>query len=98
VIGAAFLRSALYMLVWVVEAYKWVIVVRVLLTWVSPDPHNPIVRALAVLTEPALRPFRRLLNPARTGGIDFSPIIPILFLQFLEMFLKEIYHSPWRTL
>jgi len=97
-IGTAFLRSALYMLVWVVEAYQWVIVVRVLLTWVSPDPRNPIVRALAALTEPALRPFRRLLSPHRTAGIDFSPMLPILILQFLEMFLKEIYHSPWRTL
>ena len=97
-IGTAFLRSALYMFIWVVEVYKWVIVVRALLSWVSPDPRNPIVRALAVLTEPVLRPFRRILSPARTGGIDFSPLAPILILQFLEMFLKEIYHSPWRTL
>jgi YggT family protein len=97
-IGTAFLRSGLYILIWIVEAYKWVIVVRALLTWVSPDPRNPIVRALAVLTEPALRPFRRVLSPHRTGGIDLSPVFPILILQFLEMFLKEIYHSPWRTL
>jgi YggT family protein len=95
-IGGAFLRAALSVLIWVIEVYKWTIVARALISWVSPDPRNPIVRALVAVTEPALRPFRRLVNPYRTGGIDFSPLFPILLLQFLEMFLKELYFSPWR--
>lgn len=92
-IGAAFVRAALTVLLTALSGYKWVIVVRALVSWVSPDPRNPVVRALVVLTEPVLRPFRRLLPPHRTGGLDLSPVFAFLLLLFLELFVKEVYHS-----
>lgn len=97
-IGQAFVRAGLTVLVTVVSVYKWVIIVRALISWVSPDPRNPIVRALVVVTEPVLRPLRRLIPPARTGGIDFSPLLAFLPLQFLEIFLKEVYYSVGRPI
>ena len=51
---------------------QWLVILAALVSWVSPDPRNPIVRFLYAATEPILRPFRRILPPRRTGGIDFS--------------------------
>ena len=65
--------------------YMWVIIVRVLISWVNPDPWNPIVRFLDMATEPALAPIRRLLfRVSWRGGIDVSPIILILVIIFLQ--------------
>ena len=97
-IGQAFVRAGLAVLLYAVSGYKWVILVRALISWVSPDPRNPLVRTLVVLTEPALRPFRRLVPPARTGGLDLSPLFAFLPLQFLEIFLKEVYYSAGRPI
>jgi YggT family protein len=64
--------------------YTWVIIIRALISWVSPDPANPIVRLLARLTEPVLAPLRRLLPPRSTGGLDLSPILAILAIQLVR--------------
>jgi len=69
--------------------YMWVIIIRALISWVSPDPYNPIVRFLYRVTEPALRPVRRIL-PIGGMGIDFSPLIVILVIYFLRIFLVRI--------
>ena len=50
----------------------------------SPDPRNPIVQFLRQVTEPVLAPVRRLLPPWKTGGLDFSPLIVIIAIQFVE--------------
>jgi YggT family protein len=71
----------------VLEAYFWVIIARALLSWVNPDPFNPIVRFLYRVTEPVLRPIRRRL-PMQMG-LDFSPLIVIVAIKFLQMFLVE---------
>jgi len=63
--------------------YFWVLLVRALVSWVSPDPHNPIVRALVAVTEPVLRPLRRLVPPRRLGGIDLSPLLAMLLVEFV---------------
>jgi len=55
-----------------------------LITWVSPDPRNPIVQFLRQVTEPVLGPVRRLLPPCKTGGLDFSPLIVIVAIEFVE--------------
>jgi YggT family protein len=68
--------------------YMWVVVIRALISWVSPDPYNPIVVFLHRATEPLLRPLRRRL-PTTGMGIDFSPIIVILGIVFLQKFLVE---------
>ncbi len=63
--------------------YMWAIIVQALLSWVSPDPYNPIVRFLYQITEPVLRYIRKIL-PLGGYGIDFSPMIAILIIIFLR--------------
>jgi YggT family protein len=72
---------------WVLTAYTWVIIIRALISWVNPDPWNPIVQFLVRVTEPVLAPIRRRLPMT---GIDFSPIVAILGLQFLQWFLVPV--------
>ncbi|PKL51444.1 MAG: hypothetical protein CVV37_06410 [Nitrospira bacterium HGW-Nitrospira-1] len=66
--------------------YKWVIIIAALISWVNPDPYNPIVRFLYSVTEPVFRPIRRLIG-YRLGPIDISPIIVILAIIFIQLFL-----------
>lgn len=72
----------------VLTLYMWVIIFRAVISWVNPDPYNKIVIFLYRITEPVLRPVRRML-PFRTAGIDFSPVIVILIIVFLQYFLVE---------
>jgi YggT family protein len=65
------------------DLYMWAIIINALLSWVSPDPYNPIVCFLYQVTEPALRPIRRAL-PMRGMGIDISPIVAILIIIFFK--------------
>jgi YggT family protein len=67
-------------------AYMWIVIGRAILSWVNPDPYNPIVRFLHDVTEPLLSRIRRML-PALGGAIDFSPMILILAIYFLMSFL-----------
>jgi YggT family protein len=67
-------------------AYMWIIIIRAALSWVNPDPYNPIVRFLYQITEPAMALVRRYI-PLRGMGIDFSPIIILLAIVFLQSFL-----------
>jgi YggT family protein len=71
---------------YILEAYKWIIIIAALISWVNPDPYNPIVRFLYSVTEPALRPVRRLIG-FRLGAIDISPVIVILVIIFVQSFL-----------
>jgi YggT family protein len=66
--------------------YMWLIIIRALISWVNPDPYNPIIRFLYKATEPVLYQVRRWI-PLRGMGIDFSPIIVILVIVFLQSFL-----------
>jgi YggT family protein len=68
--------------------YMWVIVIRAVLSWVNPDPYNPIVRLIHQLTEPVMARIRRVI-PLRGMGIDFSPIIILLLIIFLQSFLVK---------
>lgn len=67
-------------------AYMWILIIRAVLSWVSPDPYNPIVRALYSITEPVLSFLRRRF-PVMAGSIDFSPMVAILVILFLQYFL-----------
>ena len=73
----------------IIFLYKWVVIISALLTWVRPDPNNPIVQMLYRLTEPAYALVRRYI-PTVFGGMDLSPVILIFALIFLETFLKSI--------
>ena len=68
------------------DIYKWVVIISALISWVNPDPYNPIVRFLHSVTEPAFRPIRRLIG-YRLGPIDISPLIVILAIIFTQKFL-----------
>jgi YggT family protein len=63
--------------------YMWVIIARALISWVNPDPWNPIVQFLERITEPVLAPIRRWIGLRM--GIDLSPIIAILIISFLQI-------------
>lgn len=74
------------MLELVLEAYFWIIIARAIISWVSPDPYNPIVRFLHRVTEPVLRPIRLRL-PTLAMGLDLSPMVVLLAIYFLKSFL-----------
>jgi YggT family protein len=63
---------------------KFLIIAAALVTWVSPDPRNPVVQFLFRSTEWILRPCRWILPPRATGGIDFSPIVAILLIVLVQ--------------
>ncbi len=70
----------------VLWAYFWIIIARAVLSWVNPDPFNPVVRFLYRVTEPVLRPIRHRL-PTLAMGLDLSPMVVLLGIYFLESFL-----------
>ena len=66
--------------------YMWVLIVRAFLSWVNPDPYNPIVQFLYKVTEPVLYPVRRAIGGFGLG-LDLSPLVVILVIVFLQRFL-----------
>jgi YggT family protein len=76
----------------VIGIYIWVVIIAALITWVNPDPYNPIVRFLRGVTEPVYSFIRRYI-PTVFGGIDIAPIILILALQFLQILINNIIAS-----
>jgi YggT family protein len=66
--------------------YLWLIIARALLSWVNPDPYNPIVRFLYNVTEPVLGWVRRRV-PLIFGGLDLTPLLVLLAIIFLQRFL-----------
>jgi YggT family protein len=70
----------------VLTIYMYIIIIAVLISWVNPDPYNTIVRLLYSITEPVLRPVRRLIG-YRLGPIDISPLVVILVIIFIQSFL-----------
>lgn len=90
-IGA--LARVLDLVLW---AYWWILIARVLVSWINADPWNPIVQFLHRVTEPVLAPIRRHL-PTWRWGLDLSPVVAILALYFLEWFLvASLKELAWR--
>jgi YggT family protein len=79
------LAKVIDMLLWF---YMWILIARVVISWVNADPYNPIVRAIVTATEPLLYRIRRSL-PVFAGGIDFSPLIVFAGIYFLQIFLVQ---------
>ena len=73
-----------YFIRWALDIYSWIIIASALISWVSPDPRNPIVMFLRQVTEPVLGPIRRLLPPWKTGGLDVSPLVALIAIWFTE--------------
>ena len=82
-----FLNALATLIDFVLGAYMWIIVGRAIISWVNPDPYNPIVRFLHEVTDPFLYRIRRFMPFSAAGGIDFSPMILILAILFLRSFL-----------
>ena len=85
----AFLHSLFTVVLGIIFLYKWIIIISAILSWVRPDPYNPIVQMLYRLTEPAYAFVRRFI-PTVFGGMDLAPIILIFALIFLETFLRSL--------
>lgn len=82
---ANLLNALAIILSWALSIYMWIIIIRAILSWVNPDPYNPIVQFLHNITEPVLGPIRRRLP--YMGGIDISPLVVLLVIIFLQSFL-----------
>jgi len=81
-----FLLAVANVLNFVLLFFMWIVIARAILSWVNPDPYNPIVRFIHNVTEPVLYQVRKKI-PINFGGIDFSPIIVILVVYFLRDFI-----------
>lgn len=81
-----FIKAVAIILHYVLNFYMWIVIARAILSWVNPDPYNPIVRFIHNVTEPVLYRIRSKI-PVNFGGIDFSPIIIILGVIFLQNFV-----------
>ncbi len=80
----------------VINIYIWIVIIAALITWVRPDPYNPIVQTLYRLTEPVYAFVRRYI-PTVIGGIDLAPLIIILALQFIDLFfVRLLMHLAYR--
>ncbi|MBN2809543.1 MAG: YggT family protein [Deltaproteobacteria bacterium] len=69
--------------------YLWIVIIRALLSWVNPDPYNPIVRFLGQVTDPVFYRIRRWFPWTAVGGIDFAPMLIMLAIFFLQSFLVQ---------
>lgn len=80
---------------YILWAYMWILIARMIISWVNIDYDNPIVRFLYAATEPVLEPVRRRL-PMFSGGFDFSPIVVWLVIIFLQRFLvRSLYELAY---
>ena len=88
-IGNTFLYAVGSILHQIINLYIWVVIIAALISWVRPDPYNPIVQILYRLTEPAYAFIRRFI-PTVISGIDLAPLILIIGLQFIDLFLVRL--------
>lgn len=70
--------------------YIWIVIIASLISFVRPDPHNPIVQVLYRLTEPVFNFIRRKFPFVVLSGIDLSPLVIILGLQFIDIFMMRL--------
>ena len=87
-VAGYFLMAVANVLNFVLLAFMWIVIARAILSWVNPDPYNPIVRFIHNVTEPVLYQIRTKI-PISFGGIDLSPILVILAVYFLRDFVVK---------
>ena len=89
-----FINALAYLVSIILTVMYWLILIRALISWVSPDPFNPIVQFLHRVTEPILEPIRRLLP---SMALDISPLIAFFGIVFLQQFLvRSLYDLAMR--
>lgn len=96
-IVANFLEAIALVLDYGLNIYMWIIVAGAVLSWVNPDPYNPIVRFINQATEPVFYQIRKRL-PVVFGGMDISPVIVILVIVFLQAFVVQSLHGLARSI
>ena len=94
---STFIQALAQILSMVINIYIWVVIIAALISWVRPDPYNPIVQILYKLTEPLYARIRRLI-PTIIGGVDLTPILVILALKFIDLFLVQLLFSLARNI
>lgn len=94
---STFLEAVATILNMVITLYTWIVIIAALISWVRPDPYNPIVQILYRLTEPVYNLIRRII-PTNIGGIDLAPLIVILILMFINLFLVRLLFGFARSL
>jgi len=78
-------------LISLLDLYKWIVIIRVLISWINPDPHNAIVQFLRSVTDPAIEGIRRFVPSFLwSTGMDFTPLILILLIEVVKMFLGSL--------
>ena len=88
IIGFSLLTSIISVAQILITTYMWVIIITALISWVSPDPYNPIVQILYKLSAPAYRLISFI--PTRIGSVDLAPLIIIIILQFISILLSNL--------
>ena len=89
---SSFLMGVIVIFSSLISVYKWVVIIRVLISWINPDPYNSIVQFLRGVTDPALDGLRRFVpNFLWSTGLDFTPLILIILLQVVVMALDSIH-------
>lgn len=91
-----FIHAGATILNYILTIYIWIIIIRSLISWVSPDPYNPVVQILYRITEPVLAQVRRRMPDF--GGMDFSPLVVILVIIFLQNFLVRSLYDMARSM
>lgn len=81
---ATFLQAIATIASMLLNLYIWILIIATLLSWVRPDPYNPIVQVLYRLSEPVFAKVRRLI-PTNIGGLDLAPLIVIVGLKFIDL-------------
>lgn len=89
IVISTFLEAIAQILHMVINIYIWVVIISALISFVRPDPYNPIVQILYRLTNPVYAFIRRFI-PTIIGGIDVAPVIVILALQFFDLFAVKL--------
>ena len=87
-VGSLVLLAALELLKLLINIYLWGVIIQAVLSWFNPDPYHPAARVLAQLTEPVLRPARRILPPI--SGVDLSPMLVVIALIFVSLLLQDL--------
>ena len=95
-IAGDFLTTVAWLISKLLGLYMWVVIIQALLSWVRPDPYNPIVKFINGLVNPVTYRISRII-PTRIGMVDISPLILIAFIWFLQEFLfRALVHMAAR--
>ena len=94
---ANFFEAVAVVLDYALTFYMWIVIAGAVLSWVNPDPYNPIVRFINNATEPVFYQIRKRL-PVNFGGLDISPVVVILAIIFLQTFVVNSLHGLARTI